>query len=585
LKIKLELPPRDDAQILLVKEKPAGPRLIWHDIVTWQVAQDWREETLHLKLRGIPDSRSRLNIWLGNHGPGEITGGNLESFDAGSRIATVTVNYDQAGEARLTLKMGTWKVARGDPTASYRQAKRLLERLLDANYTTAEKAQLKRAIVAMRQSAFQEDKPKARELLAFAADCDRYVRSYELVKEQLIEALRQEIKEEALQPAEWLVIGPFDNTRGGGAAIDIKGYKLKWFRAREVEFRARISQAKDGTRVWLWDNHSRGTGPSIQCQVKGPREYVIHCFDSSEKEENVKLFSLPPGSENEFHTYKVTVENGKAIFSLDGQPQVELPELRPIIRLTLGSNRAEAPPSVLEIDWVKVQYPEGDGEVYNFDKDTVAAEGWEKWWTGKVEVVDGVVRIEPTPPGCSGYDQVYPPESEIDLQAVYPGYRGRQARWMKVKGYLLDFTKLFQSRYGMAGRVNGEGNVGDDMVAYALTYLHVPRETKAYLDLYRSGGTKVWLNDKEVFSKHEHPPQESVRTVFHYTIPVDLQKGENKLLLKLDERHFYFQRNHWKLMSRITDKDGGDLKGIRYSLPDVAGAPVFGHDFYRNIHE
>ncbi len=113
-----------------------------------------------------------------------------------------------------------------------------------------------------------------------------------------------------------------------------------------------------------------------------------------------------------------------------------------------------------------------------------------------------------------GFDTVYPPETEIDLEKEYIGKGGRKIGWYKT------------NRRGE----NVFSNVPeDDVTGYALTYLESDRDQNYLLSLGSDDTIKIWVNDKLVFSKYVHRPLRRADDV----IQLPVAKGRNKILVKV----------------------------------------------------
>ena len=113
-----------------------------------------------------------------------------------------------------------------------------------------------------------------------------------------------------------------------------------------------------------------------------------------------------------------------------------------------------------------------------------------------------------------GFDTVYPPEVEIDLDKEYIGKDGRKIGWYKT------------NRRGE----NVFSNVPeDDVTGYALTYLESDRDQNYLLSLGSDDTIKIWVNDKLVFSKYVHRPLRRADDV----IQLPISKGSNKVLVKI----------------------------------------------------
>jgi hypothetical protein len=114
----------------------------------------------------------------------------------------------------------------------------------------------------------------------------------------------------------------------------------------------------------------------------------------------------------------------------------------------------------------------------------------------------------------SGFDTVYPPETEIDFNKEYIGKEGRKIGWYKT-----------DSR-----GENVFSNVPeDDVTGYALTYLESDRDQNYLLSLGSDDTIKIWVNDQLVFSKYVHRPLRRADDV----IQLPISKGRNKILVKV----------------------------------------------------
>ncbi len=113
-----------------------------------------------------------------------------------------------------------------------------------------------------------------------------------------------------------------------------------------------------------------------------------------------------------------------------------------------------------------------------------------------------------------GFDAVYPPEVEIDLEKEYVGKDGRKIRWYKT------------NRRGE----NVFSNVPeDDVTGYALTYFESERDQKYLLSLGSDDTIKIWVNDQLIFTKYVHRPLRRGDDV----IELPISKGRNKILFKI----------------------------------------------------
>ncbi|RKU12379.1 hypothetical protein C6501_11130 [Candidatus Poribacteria bacterium] len=113
-----------------------------------------------------------------------------------------------------------------------------------------------------------------------------------------------------------------------------------------------------------------------------------------------------------------------------------------------------------------------------------------------------------------GFETVYPPEREIDLEKDYIGKDGRKIRWYRT------------NRRGE----NVFSNVPeDDVTGYALTYFESERDQKFLLSLGSDDTIKIWVNDQLIFSKYVHRALRRGDDV----IELPVSKGRNKILFKI----------------------------------------------------
>ncbi len=111
---------------------------------------------------------------------------------------------------------------------------------------------------------------------------------------------------------------------------------------------------------------------------------------------------------------------------------------------------------------------------------------------------------------------------------------------------------------------------GQPATGYALSFITSAKDTTVAFGLSNSDGAKIWLNDRLVFRRAASRPAELSevsydRFAFQDTLRLALQKGANKLLVKI-----VTQREPWIFFLRpITP--AGDLEGaVQFSLKPLA---------------
>ena len=178
--------------------------------------------------------------------------------------------------------------------------------------------------------------------------------------------------------------------------------------------------------------------------------------------------------------------------------------------------------------------------------------GGEWWLCGPFENVDG-----------EGMDKALPPEKEFKPEATYDGgfkegspwlypdsgYKDQHiAHWVKrreINGFT-DFNHVFRPWHpGVA--------VCWPALSYALTWLEADRDGEAILSITWDDELKLWVNDGEEVNLGNNT---SFRRV---EVKVKLQKGRNKILLKLNNTKGSTW-GAWCYAFRATLSDGSKLK-------------------------
>jgi len=119
-----------------------------------------------------------------------------------------------------------------------------------------------------------------------------------------------------------------------------------------------------------------------------------------------------------------------------------------------------------------------------------------------------------------GLDSVYAPEKEIILDKTYIGVDEQEIGWEKIDGR--------DGGYGM-----GLWRMYDPyefVVCYALTYIYSPEDQEVPFMFSSDDGSKVFLNDEQLYRFLEV----RVASPDDEEIPLQLRKGWNKLLLKVE---------------------------------------------------
>ncbi len=148
----------------------------------------------------------------------------------------------------------------------------------------------------------------------------------------------------------------------------------------------------------------------------------------------------------------------------------------------------------------------------------------------------------------NGFDTVYPPEKEIDLQATYPGKLIDEipapAKWQPLtleKGEKrVDFNKAFASV--------------KEVVGYAVTTFDSDTAQQVELRWGSPNATKVWVNGELVASDKVYHAGDNFD---QYTAEAQLKPGENTILVKLvQNEQTQSWTNVWHFELRVCDHLG-----------------------------
>jgi hypothetical protein len=121
----------------------------------------------------------------------------------------------------------------------------------------------------------------------------------------------------------------------------------------------------------------------------------------------------------------------------------------------------------------------------------------------------------------AGMDSIFPPETAININHVYPGLNGKPVRWKVLKpesNGFVSFGKMI--------------NPDQPAVFYALTYIYSPVERTASLMIGADDAIKVFYNNNKPFAQRggRSPEPDQGRSF------IKVNKGWNKLLLKIENR-------------------------------------------------
>ena len=142
-----------------------------------------------------------------------------------------------------------------------------------------------------------------------------------------------------------------------------------------------------------------------------------------------------------------------------------------------------------------------------------------------------------------GFEEVFPPEKNIDLKASYPGKQG-----------LVQWEELTTTdRYGKVDLNEPYGKL-KEVTSYAYHQFDATGDSPAELRLGCKNAWKIWLNGQLVFGRDEYHRGQRID---QYKLPVKLNKGPNTILIKLCQNE---QKQdwtvQWEFQLRVCDSSG-----------------------------
>ena len=146
----------------------------------------------------------------------------------------------------------------------------------------------------------------------------------------------------------------------------------------------------------------------------------------------------------------------------------------------------------------------------------------------------------------SGFDRVYPPEKQIDLNAEFEG-KSDAVQWTEHTSAdqfgVVDLNKVIGKHMGA--------------VAYGLTNVESAKERPVRIHAGSTNAIKVWLNGKLIYTRDEYHHGMSMD---QYQATGTLKAGRNTILIKVcqNEQTEEWAQN-WTFQLRVCDLTGGGL--------------------------
>ena len=149
-------------------------------------------------------------------------------------------------------------------------------------------------------------------------------------------------------------------------------------------------------------------------------------------------------------------------------------------------------------------------------------------------------------PDQARLDAAFPPEKEMDLDAVYDGKFG-PVRWVK---------RNTQAAVVGLGELYGFHKHLVDSAAYATATVKSPKQQEVRLSIGTDDDAVVWLNGQEIF---RHEGMRGVKRD-QDAVNVTLPEGDSRLMIKI-----YNRAGMWAFSMRFLDLGGDPLDGLSFS--------------------
>ena len=162
-----------------------------------------------------------------------------------------------------------------------------------------------------------------------------------------------------------------------------------------------------------------------------------------------------------------------------------------------------------------------------------------------------------------GYNEIYPPERGVDLDATYEGRDGRQVGWRRFHSpeRVVDLDEASGLHLEHWGGMQFK-------TSYAWTQVESDEARELELRITGDSNAKAWLNGEPVLTERDdHQGYLEHRDAFGFRLGVHLHAGTNHLLLKVSQAMRY--GGTFGFVARFCDAEGYAVPGVQ--AVDAAG--------------
>lgn len=226
-------------------------------------------------------------------------------------------------------------------------------------------------------------------------------------------------------------------------------------------------------------------------------------------------------------------EAAHATFESDGRLMEGSVEIPAVVPLRLEGAWKVTPQRPTASIWYAKMRTGADGEALGWHLPRYNDAFWQKQWLSpeRFNIRDWWILGMFDYHDHLGFNEVMPPERELDLNGEYRGRRDEKIRWQRYHSpeRVIDLDRAFGT--------TDEKKISIRLVtAFALTHIYSPHDQDVELRVVADCNAKVWLNDDLLISERDdHQGYLEMRDAFGIARPARLKTGWNRLLLKVSQ--------------------------------------------------
>lgn len=157
-----------------------------------------------------------------------------------------------------------------------------------------------------------------------------------------------------------------------------------------------------------------------------------------------------------------------------------------------------------------------------------------------------------------GFNEVMPPEQEIDLEAEYAGRDGPPIRWQRYSspGRIVDLDRALGTEVERSQAVRW-------VTAFALSHVYSPDARTVEVRCVADCNAKVWVNGELVIAERDdHQGYLEMRDAFGISATIRLRQGWNQILLKVSQGIRF--AGTFSFVLRFCERNGQHFPDLRY---------------------